>query len=228
MSNPIRSLLITVALIGIVAGLGCLGYLWFGRWGWTSMPGQIGFGAAGIAYGAGAAYALSRLARQSQPALRRSAPLTAERAAELARANEAWERRRTQRVFELLQDPDPRKLKYLTLAQDKGILFSDYQIDYELEPERTITCPHLRELEIAMRRAGIELRPLSYYGDPPSSKVWARVSIDEPAVRALYQLPAFVRYGEEYEFVLAAEWLECTACQSRIEFAPQTATRFPA
>ena len=210
---------VPLVLALIVAGVGGIGWLWFAALGQKS---PLGFGLITLAYGAGAAILMSQVFRTVETGVAVESEDMINRQA----ATAYYERRKAQRIAELEADPDPRKRKYLKEAR-RGILSSDEQIAYDLDPRMTVTCEHLRPLESAMREAGIRLRPLGYYGDPAPSSVSCGSSLLIDDVRRQFALPEFVTYEEIQEFVHKAALLECTLCKSHMDLAAPTDRAVP-
>src|SRR6185295_6370151 len=52
---------------------------------------------------------------------------------------------------------DPLRRKYVALIKG-GEHWTDEQIDYDIDPAWTVTCPHLRPIEKAMRAARLPMR----------------------------------------------------------------------
>lgn len=214
---------IPIVLALVVAGLGVVGWLWFVKLGQQS---GLGFGVLALLYGAGASVLISRLfgkraQRQFAVAAVRKADPAKRQAAQLD-----FEQRKARRIAELEADPDPRKRKYVEEAR-QGILATDQQIAYDLDPVLTATCEHLRPVELAQRQAGIAMRPSGYYGDPPAASVSCGCSIAIDSVRHRFVLPDFVTYEEEYEFVHEAAQLECKQCKSCLSLAVPRGSRVP-
>jgi len=126
---------------------------------------------------------------------------------------EAWEVERRRRIAQLSADPTRRK--YATRIE-AGETWNDAQIAYDLDPDATATCRHLRPVEAAMRAAGLEVRLIA----PP--QVRAPCRIDEPALWTQFEHPRSVSYLEMFLGGRAAEddpvaYLRCEGCQATID-----------
>ncbi|MBL8213328.1 MAG: hypothetical protein JNK87_21600 [Bryobacterales bacterium] len=119
-------------------------------------------------------------------------------------------------------EADPRLRKYIPAVQNSEI-FSMDEVLYQEDPTLTVTCPHLRAIEAAMRASGIHVRrTYSRMGEAAASYVFANAIIDEKALRARYRIPWGVTYSEYYN-----EWeergpgsdarLHCEGCHSSIQ-----------
>jgi len=134
---------------------------------------------------------------------------------------EAWEVERRRRIAELSADPTRRKY---AARIEAGEAWNDAQIAYDLDPDATATCRHLRPVESAMRAAGLEVRLIA----PP--QVRAPCRIDEPALWSQFERPRSVSYLEMFLGGRAAEddpvaYLRCEACQATIDVLHPDQTR---
>lgn len=125
---------------------------------------------------------------------------------------EAWEVDRRRLIAELAADPARRKYAERIEA---GQSWNPAQIAYDMDPEATATCRHLRPIEAAMRRAGLNLKLET------ETRVSADGVVDERALRAQFQPPRSVRYVEAYLGGRAVEddpvaFLRCETCESII------------
>lgn len=145
------------------------------------------------------------------PRLGRWAAL-AERHQRVDRARlEEWENR----YQSLLADPWRRPFAERTLH---GEFRTDDEIDYLLDPGVHRTCEHLRPIEGALRAARVACRGIpGPHGATPL--VATDATLDEPTLRARFDLPAFVEWQvtppEPHE--AGGERLVCTRCTSSIE-----------
>jgi hypothetical protein len=137
-----------------------------------------------------------------------------------ARDQEEMREHHRRRIAELKADPDPARRKYAKLVE-RGGQWSDAQIAYNDDPERTGTCPHLAPLELAMRRAGIRthLRIFSWKDDVTRL---LQVRADCCVNAAALNLAPPVSYQEGYQPERHPEdnpWakLSCDECRSSIE-----------
>lgn len=107
---------------------------------------------------------------------------------------------------------DPRRAPYAALIR-RGANWTEAQIDYDLDPARTVTCPHLRATEAAMRGAGLRLR----YRRPGEVDApciigpAARQAAATPPVAYLEPLPVGRAHEDPREAML-----RCAACGSAI------------
>jgi len=125
------------------------------------------------------------------------------------------------RVAELLADPAKRK--YAALVE-KGQPWSDEQIAYHEDPNKTATCRRLRHIESAMRMAGIVprliVKPL--LAPAPSMNIKADCCINELELKRRFPVPESVRYQEGYSperYYQDNPWatLSCSLCGSSME-----------
>ena len=131
----------------------------------------------------------------------------------MKREQAAWEEERRQRIAKFRLDPAMEKYANRLAA---GQVWSDAQIAYDMDPDRLVTCRHLQPVELAMRRAKLWMKLIA----PPQVEAWCL--IDEPALRADFDLPASVTYHQLFLGGRAAEddpvaYLKCDACQSTID-----------
>ena len=145
---------------------------------------------------------------------------------ELAKAGErsraAFQEAKRVRIAEL--NADPAKRKYAALME-RGGWWTDEQVAYLENPNATATCAHLREIEHAMRVAGVVPRLLPEVPEPgygPLARVRADCRIHEPELRRRFTIVDSVRhltgfYPERAEFDNPWAELCCSACSSAIE-----------
>ncbi|MEO8027494.1 MAG: hypothetical protein ABI823_13525 [Bryobacteraceae bacterium] len=153
--------LIVLAVLAMLGGLGGLGYLWFGVMHWDSMPGQLGFGAVGIAYGAVFSALLPRLNGPSANRLSRADRGRIDR--QRGEAAMEWQERKARRIAALKANAATKK--YAEMAE-KGDLITDFEIAYLENPHMLLACSHFREIEHAMRTSGVRVRPkMKYTGE---------------------------------------------------------------
>jgi hypothetical protein len=112
---------------------------------------------------------------------------------------------------------DPLRAKYADRMETSGGgYWSDEQIDYDLDANRTETCEHLAAVERAMRQAGMGVKWMF------PRHVDADCRIDEARLRRVIPLAETIRYGEDVygsgrqgeDMPQAA--LSCAACNSSI------------
>lgn len=111
---------------------------------------------------------------------------------------------------------DPLRAKYADRMEAGGGYWSDEQIEYDLDANRTETCEHLAPVELAMRQAGVGVKWLF------PRHVDADCRIDEAQLRRAMPLADTIRYGEDVygggrqgeDMPQAA--LSCGACNSSI------------
>lgn len=119
-------------------------------------------------------------------------------------------------------EADHRLHKYIPEVQANQI-WSVEEALYLEDLTLTVTCPHLREVEGAMRAAGLSVRrTFSRMGEATPLYVFANVVLDEQALRARFRIASRVVYSHYYN-----EWedrgprsdarLYCDACRSTIQ-----------
>ncbi len=119
-------------------------------------------------------------------------------------------------------EADPRLRQYIPDVEN-NLIFSIDEALYLEDPTQTVTCPHLREIEAAMRGAGVSVRRTSSrMGEASPLYVFANAVLSEQALRARFHVPWGVAYSEYYN-----EWedrgpgsdarLYCKDCHSSIQ-----------
>jgi hypothetical protein len=131
---------------------------------------------------------------------------------EANRSTEAYNEARRRRVAELAADP--ARSRYAALVE-QGEDWSDENIAYYENRDRTVMCAHLQPIERAMRHAGIEVRR---YRD---SHIIASCRIDFAALQQTFAVGTPIRYaeffqGERSEHERPTAFLICDAHQSII------------
>lgn len=118
---------------------------------------------------------------------------------------------------------DPVRRRYAALIE-AGEWWSDAQIAYDLDPDRTVTCPHLAPIEHAMRVAGVRVRCAI------GSRAMADCRVDLPTLARAMPVPREIVYSNDmYAGGRGAEdppssGLLCNACRSAITLvAPREA-----
>ncbi|MDP3739842.1 MAG: hypothetical protein Q8R02_20815 [Hyphomonadaceae bacterium] len=209
----VRPALIGLAAIATLGAIIGLGYLFRDQIEDVHPPNMlIGAGAFLVAFGvvvaigfssgwAGGSNRLSFKAMQLRAtAQREQAQRVAEHKARLARLR-----------------ADPLRAKYADRMETSGGgYWSDEQIDYDLDANRTETCEHLAPVERAMRQAGMGVKWMF------PRHVDANCRIDEARLRRVVPLADTIRYGEDVygsgrqgeDMPQAA--LSCGACNSSI------------
>jgi hypothetical protein len=120
---------------------------------------------------------------------------------------------------------DPLRAKYVAKIQ-AGDYWSDEQIAYELDSDRTSSCEHLAGIERAMRRAGVVLKPL--YASP--LHVEARCMIDARRFEAI-ERPACVHYLGDHHITerfgdhVPDPLVSCALCNSALHTAAPEAAK---
>ena len=119
---------------------------------------------------------------------------------------------RDQRIAEL--KADPAKQKYAPLVA-RGESWSDAEIAYHEDLRISGTCVHLRPIELAMRQAGINMRPIT------SVTVIAECRINLPEVKKDHPVAPPIYYVEDYQGERAAQdfpvaFFTCKSCYAAI------------
>ena len=110
---------------------------------------------------------------------------------------------------------DPLRRKYAELIK-RGEVWTDEQIEYDLDPTKVATCEHLQPIERAMREAGITVRLEN------GLRVEANCRVDPGALYSRFSLPPVVQYatptpsGRSFENPLPA-MIVCTRDESKID-----------
>jgi hypothetical protein len=153
-----------------------------------------------------------------------SGTISDERGAQILPVQEAMTTAKRLRAAALATDPDPARRKYAALIE-RGEQWNDDQIAYRENASATGTCVHLREVEQAIRRAGIETRLMAAFRMPnlvTLPRIQADCRLNERELRQRFALSDDVQYRDGFQPERAAEdnpWasLTCRECSSSIE-----------
>jgi hypothetical protein len=128
------------------------------------------------------------------------------------------------RVASLSSDPDPARRKYASMVE-RGEHWNDDQIAYNENIHLTGTCEHLKNIERAMRTAGVRTRLTAQWEQTrlvTLPKISADCRVDVGELWRRFRRPVSVQYLEGFMPERAAEdnpWasLTCAVCGSSIE-----------
>jgi hypothetical protein len=109
---------------------------------------------------------------------------------------------------------DPRRRRYAEMIEAGDSFWTPERVQYDLDPQATATCAHLKPVESAMRAAGVEVRMSGV------NSVYAKCLVDGEALARQFVLPEGTGYQELQTFDRGGEdfsaLVTCESCRSYI------------